>query len=165
MKTRYEWTSPTGINFVDIAEPSGTYYREGTPRPVIDALENAIHTKKRVRLFYGDKETGRDWGNEYDVTGTIGRSTGNIKIPLIIAKQTSIGGPAILVDCIIRLIIDGREVYRHPKYNQPEYIIKPENIDGYRARVEANGETIARFKTKLAASRWVDFMTGNRMAK
>ena len=162
---RHEWTGPTGVDFVDIAEPSGTYYREGTPRQVIDALENAMHTEKRVRLFYGDKETGRDWGDENEVAGTIGRSTGTIKIPLILAKRTSPGGPGILVDCIVRLIVNGREVYRHPKYHQPAYTVEASDLDGYAARVDADGKTVARFKTETGAQRWVAFMTGNRMGK
>jgi hypothetical protein len=163
----HEWTGPTGVNFRDVAEPSGTYYRDTTPREVINALELARKSGARVRLFLGDKETGRDWCEEYDVTGTIGRSTGPVKIPLLIASRRSHGGGAILTDCIIRLLIDGREVYRHPKYHAPEFVtrlIDPPS-DGYAACVLANGKECAQFKTLAAAFRWVAFMRGERMSK
>ena len=41
-------------------------------------LSSLVHSGRRVRIWYGDTETGRSWNEEYEVTGTIGRSNGKI---------------------------------------------------------------------------------------
>ncbi len=169
----YEWTGPTGVHFRDIREPSGTYYREGTPRAVVDALESAMHSDARVRLFLGDKETGKDWCDEYDVAGRVGRTMGPICAPILLHSQRSIGGGIILTDCIVRLMVNGREVYRHPKYTAPEYTVhaiergaKIGKVDlreaGYTCTVEGTG---ANFKTAKQAHRYAAFMRGERASK
>lgn len=166
-QTVYEWTGPTGVKFRDVREPSGTYYHDTTPRPVIDALENARNTGARVRLFLGDRETGKDWNEENDVTGFIGRSSGPIKIPLLLRTKSSSGGGSILCDCIVRLLVNGREVYRHPKYKAPIFAARHSKEPGYAAEVFINDseEVHARFKTFDAAFRWIAFMRGERATK
>jgi hypothetical protein len=170
----HEWTGPTGVKFRDVREPSGTYYHDTTPRPVIDWLEIARERRSRVRFFYG--RNGKDWHEENDVCGYVGRSTGRIPIALIIANNRSLDGPGILCDCICRLIVDGKEVYRHPKYRGGKFTVrairKGERVgkvnllnDGYTHTVEINGERHANFKSAIKAMRWLDFMTGNRLAK
>lgn len=152
-----------------------------TPQAVKDALLNAKHNGQRVRLFYGDRVTGRDWGEENDVTGTVSASTGWFKCLIIIANARSSGGLAILTGCIVRMLVDGREVYRHPTYTAPNYRIgsPPPRIgnvdmaaDGYAAGVDASwGENltdwsnVANFKTWAQAQRWIDFMRGRRMTR
>ena len=74
------------------------------------ALAALAGTDRRVRLFLGDPETGRDWGEENDVTGYVGRSTGPSKVPLLLATRRSMGGGAILVDCVLRMLVDGCEI-------------------------------------------------------
>ena len=83
----HEWTGPTGVQFRDVREPSGTYYHDTTPRAVINALEAAYNSGERIRLWYGDRETGRGWHDENDVCGTVGRSTGWLKTALLIANR------------------------------------------------------------------------------
>jgi len=101
-----------------------TAYHEKTPENIIQILESA-RTSNRLtclRFCFGDVETGRDWGEVYDTTGYIGRSTGSIKIPLLIKTATSSGGGGILDHCIVRIERKEHddktyhEVYRHPKY-------------------------------------------------
>ena len=170
----HKWTGPTGVHFTDIAEPSGTYYREGVPREVVSALEAARTNGSKVRLFIGDTKTGECWHDEFDVYGTIGRSMGPIRIPLLIHTRRSMGGGAILVDCIVRLIVNGREAYRHPGYKVPVIRIEPDTtypdlpwaafIEGNQDKNNQPGPW-ARFKTELAANRWAAFMKGERMSK
>lgn len=169
----HEWTGPQGYKFRDVREPSGTYYRDTTPRAVVDALERARVNGRRVRLFLGDSKTGLDWGEENDVCGKIGRSTGEICIPLMIANSRSMGGDAILCDCIVRLLVDGREVYRHPTYSAPEYTVSEiqpgamvGTVDlraqGYTHTVSGSG---ANFKSQSKAERYAAFMRGDRAGK
>lgn len=141
-----------------------TYYNENTPESVKRGLEYARVNRLRVRLFYGDVKTGRDWFEENDVCGYVGRSNGQCKVPLLIHNSRSLGGGAIMTDCIVRMFVDGRQVYKHPKYRvEFKHII--ESKHEYPFQVMANGETIARFKTAKQAERWVSFMRGHRMGK
>lgn len=161
----HEWTGPTGHKFRDVRSAAGNYYHDTTPPQVIAALDGAQATGARVRLWYGDSETGLSWLEEYGVRGTVGRSTGWKKTALLINNKRSTGGPAILAACIVRLIVDGREAYRHPKFSQAPLAVStcPEHLTpGLAAAVLANGEVHARFKTENQAAKWVDFMTGPR---
>jgi len=151
-----------------------TYYHPKTPERVQEILESCSYTNKRVRLFFGDAAAGTDWGEEYDVTGTIERSMGSNPVWLLLPICRSFGGEEILDHCIVRILIDGREVYRHPLYNQPAYIVgkPPAQIGntnmqqaGYTHGVYANAVNVANFKSEKAARRWIDFMTGERMGK
>lgn len=97
---------------------NGTFYDTRTPQEVIDVIESARAGGRRVRLSYGDTETGRDWQEQYDIVGRIGRSAGPVKVPILIHNRRSIGGHAILDHCIVRIVssVGGRVLYQHPKY-------------------------------------------------
>lgn len=147
-------------------ENLGTYFEPGTPVEVRRILEDYRVSGKRIRLFYGDAETGTDWLDEYDVLGQVGRSTGALKVPLIVATARSSGGPAILTSCIVRLVdaATGRELYRHPEYNLPEFTVKMLKLNG-KVEVSANGRVYARFSSTSQAERWIKFMRGESMRK
>ena len=87
-------------------------------------LTPCVGTRKRVRFFYGSVVDGRDWADENDVSGYIGRSIGREPCLLLLGNSRSIGGMAILTHCILRLIIDSREVYRHPLYQPIQWECK-----------------------------------------
>ncbi len=74
-----------------------------TPDEVVAILENARQTWTRLHVSLGDSESGRDWIEENMVHGVIGRSTGSIKIPLLIHNRRSLGGPGLLDHCIVRI--------------------------------------------------------------
>lgn len=145
-----------------------TQYKNGTPQSVKLLLEGLMGTNRRVRLFYGDKETGEYWGDEYDVTGTIGRSTGPQPIPLLINNRRSMGGSSILTDCVVRMLVDGREVYRHPRYfsRYETAHVRPSEMSGYSHEVVSTQRGVeARFHNEKSARNWLAFMRGERMAK
>lgn len=142
----------------------------GTDVKVARILEQSRLTGQRIRIFYGDTETGRDWLEEYDVIGKVGRSTGTFKIPLLINNSRSLGGGSISTNRILRIIDvkTKRELYKHEKYvtpilvqcesQNPEYAIEIRNA-------LKDNEVHARFKTVGSAARWLDFMHGKRMCK
>lgn len=142
-----------------------TVFDKGTPDEIKNVLNRYTHARKAVRLFYGDAKTGRDWGDEYGVIGCIGRSTGSKPCALLIANARSMGGPAILTACIVKLIdCKTREVlYKHSNYHQPIYTVGKK--EGFTATVYANGDKIANFKNPDQAKRWIAFMKGERMVK
>ena len=144
---------------------NGTIMHDETPAAVAEALERARATGERVRIWLGDHETGEDWGEENDVTGKVGRSTGQVKVPLLLANERSTWGGTILTQRIIRLKVGNREVYRASNYREAVYTLRHEGPGDCRERVYRDGANVANFKTERAALRWIDFMTGKRATK
>lgn len=150
-----------------------TYMSEKTDPKVYSILEHARITDKRVRVWYGDPETGKVWLEEYDVLGNVGRSTGEKPVFILIANSRSWGGGAMLTDNILRITIDKKEVYKHPNMEQMNFIIEEiphgsmslQNL-GYTHSVKYKdrGE-VANFKSLEKAERWVGFMMGIRNSK
>ncbi len=165
----------------------GTAFNPSTDEEVRKIINEHMHSRHtRLRFFYGYPSTGYDWMEEHDVIGYIGRSTGKIAIPLLIHNANSMGGAAILTDCILRIIRVGKngpgshkELYRHPKYELPRLFIR--NTPGQamwvcevvRISREIPGQdhavtresVVARFKDEMQAVRWMAFMRGERMSK
>ena len=145
---------------------NGTFYHANTNDEVIRVLENSLMNNKRIRIFYGDTETGRDWMEIYDTIGTIGRSCGQNKIPLLIKNSRSYGGGAILTHCIVKITIDKEVVYKHPKYYLPTMEIKEASAtlkaDGYFYSVFADGKNTYNCKTLKQAENEVAFHKGLR---
>lgn len=147
-------------------ERNGTTYHAQTPAAVVDALERARLSGERVRLFYGDTETGRAWAEEHDVSGTVSRSMGPVKIPLLIANKRAHGGAGILDHCIVAIQLGaGRFAYRHPTFNPGAWCVRASDLPDYAAAVTHDGEIHARFKTDDAAARYAGFMRGERFSK
>ena len=159
-----------------------TQYRQGTnlwfhpqtSREVCQALEKAYAARKRVRLWLGDTATGRAWAEENDVIGRLGRSTGTIKVPLLVADGDD-GGPALLDHCIVRIDTVtrrasrpgeprtrdvGETLYRHPSFHTGDWSVTGSDLKDYAEVVLHDGAVHARFKRAGTASRYIDFMQG-----
>lgn len=97
----------------------GTWFAEHTPPIVRQHLDYVRVTRQRVELTYGNQDSGLTFGDDPEL-GYIGRSTGAIKVPLLIHNNRSTGGPAILDHCIIRIrSARGKHViYQHPQYHE-----------------------------------------------
>jgi len=146
---------------------AGTSYDVRTPDAVIRVLENARLNRTRLHISLGETEgpdQGRDWLEEWDVTGYVGRSMGPVKVPLLIANRRSTGGGAILDWCIIRIreSAGGRLLYKHPLYHHGNLEIRRkatpvELPDGRSLTVDVlrDGTTHASFETVEKARRWV----------
>lgn len=82
---------------------AGTVFHEETPDDLVRKIETLIVTGDRIRLDYGNVETGESWHEQYDVTGRIGRSSGfhDRHWPILVHNRRSFGGGIILDDCII----------------------------------------------------------------
>lgn len=160
----------------------GTWFDYDTSTKVRNILEQYRKEGGRLRLFYGDRNTGRDWMEENDLMGKIGRSTGTLQIPLLIAEG-EYGGPGILDSCIVRILdADTRELlYQQKNYHLPDMEIrstegimaswhteKPLKLltqMGYTHGIWArdkNGEfeNRANFKSYGKAAQFVAFMSG-----
>ncbi len=95
--------------------PSGTCYHQETPDQVIRLLEKLQNSGIEVSIYYGDTQTGQSWHDEFDAVGRIGRSTGSIKIPLLVPSGDC-GGTGLLDHCIIRIDARDRTLYQHKSF-------------------------------------------------
>lgn len=146
-----------------------TFYA-GTNDAVKAKLTSLHKTRDRVRIVYGDPITGKDWLEEYDVMGRIGRSTGSAKVPLLIANERSMGGGAILTAKILKIVlVDNKKVlYQHENYVEPKLkivSIRVAGFDKHHVVNTATDDTQALFKTHDAATKYIDFMLCKRMRK
>lgn len=171
-----QYTVQTGRDNKQYKVSGGTWYHIDTADDVIGLLDKLRANRRVVRVYQGDTETGVPWDEENDVVGKIGRSTGDIKIPLLVPEDDD-GGPGLLEHCIVAVQAKHSEdfLYKHPKFHFPEWKLDvcPEKVgdsdmkaDGYRwgayKRRGEGWENVANFKWKEAAKSYIDFMTGKR---
>ena len=132
---------------------------------VINALENAYNMRLRVRLYLGYETDGKTWGEEHDVEGTIGFSTGPKPVPLLINNRGSLGGPSILTHCILRVVTSSSPytvLYTCPNFDNGHWEVRDADAflpPEYTTSVYRDGENVANFRQKSAAVRWVKQMT------
>lgn len=119
----------------------------------------------RIRVFYGDVKTGKDWGEEYDTMGYIGASMGPQQIPLLINSRRSMGGGGILTHCIVKITSDHVTLYQHPLYHTGVYTWKTSTNGGYCEGVFRDGQLCAQFTQPGQAVRYIAFMKGERNSK
>jgi hypothetical protein len=142
---------------------NGTSYHDETPDEVIRVLESARQSHTRLHISLGDTGSGKDWLEEFETHGYVGRSMGPIKVPLIVANFRSLGGGAILDHCIVRIRTSagGRVLYQHPGYHHGTLEIRqkaePVTLDGRTLTVDVlrDGELHASFESIEKARRWV----------
>ncbi len=148
-----------------------TWFSPNTPLAVQSVLEKARKHDTVIRVYLGDTDSGRCWNEENDVIGTVGRSTGLMKCPLLIAKGDS-GGGAILTNCIVKIqdAETGKTLYQHANFQLPEMTIA--NVTdamllnkGYTNEVLFDGKTQANFKNVGKAAAYIAFMSGECMTQ
>ena len=102
-----------------------TYFDPGTDAKAARVLESCRTHERKVRLILGDTSTGEPWLEEHDVIGRIGRSTGSLKVPLLIEPGEH-GGSAILCACLLAIVDweSGDFLYRHAAYREADLNIK-----------------------------------------
>ena len=140
-----------------------TYFDPATDPQVAPVLERCRHNRRTVRLMLGD--TGRCWLSQFDVVGRIGRSTGMLKVPLLIEGDAS-GGVAILTNCVLRIVdwTSGRDLYRHPAYQAPDLAIRRASDNpALLWEVLHDGTLAACFADIGKAGAYVAFMCGEVM--
>lgn len=131
-----------------------TVYSDETPIALIEVLENVRKNRTRIHVSYGDQQTGKDWLEEFQTYGYVGRSGGNSKIPLLIHNKRSFGGGALMDAIIVRIrVSNGKTIlYQHPNYHTPK--IQLYITDDY-CWIYADGKNQARFRNVTQARRYV----------
>lgn len=144
------------------------WFHPATPDPVKQELLRAYRGGYRIRVFCGDTATGEAWEEEYDIMGTVGRSTGLHKVPLLIASARSSGGHALLDHCIVAIQRGpGNYVYRHPSFTVGKWSTggAANEQEGPRRAVFHNGQFWGLCLNETKAQRLRDFMAGQRWSK
>ena len=132
---------------------NGTYYYYNTPDSVINVIENEVHRYRRLKFIFGDTKTGIPWNEEHDNSGTIGKTTGNVKMVILLTNYNSMGGGIILTDCIlqIRHVNNGGILYQHPKYKKSVVDIVPSDLPDYQYNTMVNGSLYGRHHSLRSA--------------
>ena len=130
----------------------GTCYHMDTPEDLIIILEGLIGTRTKVKIYLGHALTGECWPEEHDSIGTIGRSTGWIKIPLLVPER-SYGGPALMDNHILKIVSypERRPIYQHPNFKQPTVEIRPVKNEKFPFETWYNGSIHGGHTSKLSA--------------
>ena len=105
------------VNGKDYKVVNGTFYTSDTNNKIIEVLENARKNGARIRIFYGNTITGEDWLEDNDTIGTISRTFGDVKSPILLKRKNSTGGRLIFTEYIVKITIDKRIYYIHDKYH------------------------------------------------
>jgi hypothetical protein len=147
-----------------------TWFDARTPKKVQRVLEEARKSKSRLRIFYGDTDTGRDWMEEFDMVGRVSRSTGTMKIPELRSAAAADSSPTLRTHCIVRIIKvkTGEECYRHKTYHCPRMELHEaadyDRFDGYTHTIKVEKEGLmdpyGNFKSQPDAEAFMAFMNG-----
>jgi len=113
------YTHPTDAKFNKIYWLyGGLYFTEGTNEKVMQIISDAFKSRTRLIFDYGDITTGKSCNETFDTTGYIGRSTGEIKVPLLVYNSRSYGGGALTSSIVKITTSKGKIVlYQHPNYS------------------------------------------------
>lgn len=139
-----------------------TYFDPGTDPEAARVLERCRRDGRKLRLMLGDTATGQCWLSEHEVVGRIGRSTGTLKVPLLVEPGAD-GGTAILTNCLLRLIDwrTGEDLYRHPAYRTPDLAIRRDaGHSDLPWQVLHDGKVAACFADVGKAGAYLAFMCG-----
>lgn len=152
---------------------------------VLEEAIKAYRTKSEeatiLRVFYGDPQTGRDWCEENDTVGFVGRTVGIMKTPILLEPlrgewgqlQSADGGCAIGTDRIVRIIDVTRheEIYRTPNYQLPRFTTRESGLRDLPVAVvredgpEGKQVTCANCSNFEEAAEYISFMQGWRVAR
>lgn len=107
---------------VDYVEMNGTRYDKDTPEELIDVLEQVRNLGFRIRIYYGDQMTGVDWEETCDIEGYVKRSTGKIKLPILVYSTINSGGSEIPTAHIVKIEYANKKyggvLWEHPNYHR-----------------------------------------------
>lgn len=145
-------------------------FQDNTTQGIKNALMEAKKIGLRIRIFYGDPETGEDSLAEFDTVGYVYLRKEAPHYPILIYDKGTRSGEGALIKCqnVMKVIIcdkrNKRVLYENPHYYTPALEIKPpwkqEALQGFSCRVDAEGKTMKHFHSKDRAQNYINWIEG-----
>jgi hypothetical protein len=129
------------------------YHQETAPE-VINAMERCRKSRRRIKIYLGDPQTGKTWNEEHDVFGYIGLSKGHkAYFPILVHNARSYGGGSILDHCIVKIreAKGTHTIYQAANFQEPVIDISYDDDSDNPYRVTIDGEVYSHHKTERAA--------------
>lgn len=135
---------------------AGLTFSTETPENLMRLLVHLHNSQKRVLLTYGNLNTGKLWESATPERGRLGRSTGRRKVLLLVRTARSLGGEALVDDCIlqVRESKGGKVLWTHPILTDTYEVVDKQ----YLGRLDPSAEGIV-FRGLM--SKCVDYISGN----
>lgn len=158
-------------------KPNKTYvrvnealYASNTPPRLVKLLERLRRSGRRVRIFYGDRETGLDVLKDKNTIGIISTTSSSEGRLILKYRKNSLKGIELQEDQIVKITLDGNPVFVHPNYHQPmfnvydSYAQESSKHSSFVVETLYNGviETRTTKNTRKEAENYVDFLKGIR---
>jgi len=164
-----------------------TWFDKDTDLAIATILDYYMHKDVRLRFWYGYTTAehrqymienypgdhtfpavGMAWDEDWQVSGTVGRTAGPVKSPILLAGPNSHCGGLISTDSIVKIVRRRtgkiQTLYQHPQFSCSVFI--PGNWDGkYAAFKQGERDMFASFGSIRARNQWVDFMNGERLTQ
>ena len=154
------------INGINCQLVGGMHFAPEAKKEVIEWLLTSYEREQRIRFFYG--ENGKPWNEECDTIGHVGRTTGSMKVPILIKNSKSTGGGEIIVSLIIRIDTKGSNGKIATVYDDgtpaDEFYHVPNLIGGFDV-LNKRGGHYGTCETEIKAKHLAGFMNGTRWSK
>lgn len=137
---------------------------KGYTKPEVQqAITKAHEDKTKIRIFYGDGDTGQAWCENYGVLGYVKPSRGLESIPLIVQSKRSKGGPMIVMELLVGIFNTdtGQPMYAHKNFETGIFTYKKvDNMYVVRRQFsnETRGSMMEMFETSDKANKYCQFM-------
>lgn len=105
-----EYKNPNYIEYF------GLHFKNGTKEEIARIVFETYQSGKKIRVHYGDIETGADYHENYDTFGTIRFSEGMTKSPLLQCTKNICGVP-LQTERIIKITQGKKVLYEHETYH------------------------------------------------
>lgn len=131
-----------------------------TPSKVCTILNDCYNSGSLIKVYLGDTVTGKAWNEENDIIGTVGRTTGIYKVPLLVAPGEC-GAPSLLDHCIVAIkdVMTGEYLYTHATFHTSVITIGPSKEPGYKYSTFTDGEIYGNHKTLADALKVKDLLS------
>lgn len=129
-------------------------YHIETDKKVIDTLEYCRKNRIRVKINYGDVESGKSWNEEHDTIGYVSTSKGyEARFPILVCNARAYGGVLLSDNRILKIQESKgkRVLYQAANFQPSTFEIKDSTEPGYTHSLYINGELYSNHKSLKAA--------------
>jgi hypothetical protein len=129
-------------------------YKIATSKKVIEVLERCRKNRIRVKLNYGNIQTGKSWNEEHDTIGYVSMSKGyEARFPILVYNERAYGGGSLMDDNVLKITESkgSRVLYEAENFQLSTFEIKESTEAGYTHSLYIGGELYSNHKTERAA--------------